>query len=125
MFSDVSNKEVSFFSLNQWFDESLFNENALQNLYFPAIDFENLKKFEKKFEKKFNEKPSKVSILAYDALGLIYYCWSKNNYQFKKEQLYNKKGFKGMHAKFYIENNLSRQKLKIYKVSNKKFIKVY
>jgi ABC-type branched-subunit amino acid transport system substrate-binding protein len=124
-FSDVSNTDVSFFTINQWFDKTFFNENALQNLYFPSIDFKNLKKFEKKFEKKFNEKPSEVSILAYDALGLIYYCWSKNNYQFKKEQLYNKKGFKGMHAKFYIENNLSRQKLKIYKVSNKKFIKVY
>ena len=124
-FSDVSNTDVSFFTINQWFDKTFFNENALQNLYFPSIDFKNLKKFEKKFEKKFNEKPSEVSILAYDALGLIYYCWSKNNYQFKKEQLYNKKGFKGMHGKFYIENNLSRQKLKIYKVSNKKFIKVY
>jgi len=124
-FSDVSNTDVSFFTINQWFDKTFFNENALQNLYFPSIDFKNLKKFEKKFEKKFDEKPSEVSILAYDALGLIYYCWSKNNYQFKKEQLYNKKGFKGMHGKFYIENNLSRQKLKIYKVSNKKFIKVY
>jgi len=124
-FSDVSNTDVSFFTINQWFDKTFFNENALQNLYFPSIDFKNLKKFEKKFEKKFDEKPSEVSILAYYALGLIYYCWSKNNYQFKKEQLYNKKGFKGMHGKFYIENNLSRQKLKIYKVSNKKFIKVY
>ena len=124
-FSDVPNTDVSFFTINQWFDKTFFNENALQNLYFPSIDFKNLKKFEKKFEKQFDEKPSEVSILAYDALGLIYYCWSKNNYQFKKEQLYNKKGFKGMHGKFYIENNLSRQKLKIYKVSNKKFIKVY
>ena len=124
-FSDVSNTDVSFFAINQWFDETFFNENALQNLYFPSIDFKNLKKFRKKFKKKFNEKPNEVSILAYDALGLIYYCWSKNDYQFKKDQLYNKKGFKGMHGKFYIENNFSRQKLKIYKVSNKKFIKVY
>ena len=124
-FSDVSNTDVSFFTINQWFDKTFFNENALQNLYFPSIDFKNLKKFEKKFEKKFDEKPSEVSILAYDALGLIYYCWSKNNYQFKKEQLYNKKGFKGLHAEFFIKDNLSHQKLKIYKVSKKKFIKVY
>ena len=124
-FSDVSNTDVSFFTINQWFDETFFNENALQNLYFPSIDFKNLRKFKMKFKKKFNEKPNEVSILAYDALGLIYYCWSKNDYQFKKEQLYNKKGFKGMHGKFYIENNFSRQKLKMYKVSNKQFIKVY
>ena len=32
---------VSFFTINQWFDESFFNENAMQNLHFPSI---NLKK---------------------------------------------------------------------------------
>ena len=41
----------------------------------------------------FEEKPNQVSILAYDALGLIYYCWINNNEQFKIEQLYNKSGF--------------------------------
>ena len=124
-FSDVSSSEVNFFTINQWFDESFFNENALQNLHFPGIDFNNLKKFDKKFSKIFNEKPNKVSILAYDALGLIYYCWINNNFQFKKNQLYNKNGFKGFHGEFSIEGNLSKQKLKIYKVSEKKFIKVY
>jgi hypothetical protein len=125
MFSDVSSDEVDFFTINQWFDETLFNENAMQNLHFPSIDFNNLKKFKKKFLNTFNEKPNEVSILAYDALGLIYYCWSNNNFQFKQDQLYNKKGFKGLHGEFLIENNLSKQKLKIYKVSEKKFIKVY
>ena len=73
----------------------------------------------------FNKKPNEISILAYDALGLIYYCWSNNNFQFKTEQLYSKKGFKGLHGKFLIEKNQSKQKLSIYKVSEKKFIKVY
>ena len=125
MFSDVLSDKVDFFTINQWFDETFFNENAMQNLHFPSIDFENLKKFNKKFFNRFNEKSHKVSILAYDALGLIYYCWSNNNFQFKQDQLYNKKGFKGLHGEFLIENNLSKQKLKIYKVSEKKFIKVY
>ena len=125
MFSDVSSNEVKFFTVNQWFDETFFNENAMQNLYFPSVDFSNLKKFNKRFFSSFNEKPNKVSILAYDALGLIYYCWSSNNFQFKKDQLYNKKGFKGLQGEFSIEGNLSKQKLKIYKVSKKKFIKVY
>ena len=125
MFSDVLSDKVDFFTINQWFDETLFNENAMQNLHFPSIDFENLKKFNKKFFNTFNEKSNKVSILAYDALGLIYYCWSNNNFQFKQDQLYNKKGFKGLHGEFLIEDNLSKQKLKIYKVSEKKFIKVY
>ncbi len=125
MFSDVLSTEVDFFTINQWFDETFFNENAMQNLHFPSIDLNNYKKFNRKFNKIYDEKSNKVSILAYDALGLIYYCWSSNNYQFKKEQLYNKKGFKGLQGEFYIDGNLSKQKLKIYKVSNKKFIKVY
>tara|TARA_B100001123_G_scaffold400937_1_gene487175 strand:- start:1351 stop:2529 length:1179 start_codon:yes stop_codon:yes gene_type:complete len=125
MFADVPSTEVNFFTINQWFDESFFNENAMQNLHFPSVDYDNLKKFNKKFLMQFNENPPKVSILAYDALGLIYYCWIKNNFEFKKDQLYSKEGFKGLHGEFYIENSLSKHKLKIYKVSDKKFIKVY
>jgi len=125
MFADVTSDRVSFFTINQWFDETFFSENAMKNLHFPSIDLKNLKKFNKKFVNTFNEKPNEVSILAYDALGLIYYCWLNNNFQFKTEQLYNKKGFKGMHGEFVIEGNFSKQKLKIYKVSDKKFEKVY
>ena len=33
MFSDVSSNEVIFFTINQWFDETFFNENAMQNLH--------------------------------------------------------------------------------------------
>ena len=125
MFSDVSSNEVNFFTINQWFDVTFFNENAMQNLHFPSIDYKNLKKFNKRFLNTFKEQPNKISILAYDALGLIYYCWSNNNFEFKQNQLYNKKGFKGLHGEFFIENNLSKHKLKIYKVLEKKFVKVY
>jgi len=125
MFSDVPSNEVKFFAINQWFDETLFNENAMQNLHFPSIDLNNLKKFEKKYFKTYGFKPQEVSILAYDALGLLYYCWLNNNSQFKVTQLYSKNGFKGLHGEFIIENNLSKQKLKIYKISKEKFLKVY
>ena len=124
MFSDVPSNKVNFFTINQWFDETLFNETATQNLHFPSVDFDNLKKFNKKFSNTFNEKPNKVSILAYDALGLIYYCWANNNFQFKEDQLYNKKGFKGLQGEFHIENNISVQNLKIYKITEKNFIRV-
>ena len=125
MFADVPSDEVNFFTINQWFDETFFNENAMQNLHFPSINLNNLKKFNKNYFDTYGEKTNKVSILAYDAVGLIYYCWFNNNFKFNKEQLYNKKGFKGLHSEFVIENNLSKQKLKIYKVSDKKFLKVY
>ena len=125
MFSDVPSDEVNFFTINQWFDETFFNENAMQNLHFPSIDLDNLKKFNKNYFDTYGEKTNKVSILAYDAVGLIYYCWLKNNFQFNKDQLYSKKGFKGLHGEFVIEENLSKQKLKIYKISDKNFVKVY
>jgi len=125
MFSDVPSDEVNFFTINQWFDATFFNENAMQNLHFPAIDYKNLKKFNKKFLNTFKEESNKISILAYDAVGLIYYCWANNNFQFKRDQLYIKKGFKGLQGEFFIENNLSKQKLKIYKVVKKKFVQVY
>ena len=124
MFADVSAEKVSFFTLNQWFDETLFNENALQNLHFPAINQKNLIKFKKKYSKTFNENANEVSILAYDAIGLIYYTWLNNNFQFESSQLYNNKVFKGLHGEFFIENNFSQQKLKIYKISGEKFIKL-
>ena len=125
MFADVSSNKINFFTINQWFDETFFNENAMQNLHFPSVDFDNLKKFRKKFLNTFNERPHEVSILAYDALGLIYHCWSSNDGQFKSSQLNNKNGFKGLHGEFIISNNLSKQKLKIYKVTEKKFLKIY
>jgi hypothetical protein len=124
MFSDVSSKKVLFFTVNQWFDKTFFNESALQNLHFPAINQKNLINFKKKYSKAFNENPNEVSILAYDAIGLIYYTWLNNNLQFESSQLYNNKVFKGLHGEFYIENNYSKQKLKIYKISKKKFIEV-
>tara|TARA_B100001123_G_C15264735_1_gene1008006 strand:+ start:41 stop:1201 length:1161 start_codon:yes stop_codon:yes gene_type:complete len=125
MFSDVSSDKISFFTVNQWFDKTFFNESAMQNLHFPSVNYNNLKKFRNKFVKKFNEQPNEVSILAYDALGLIYYCWRNNNFIFEKNQLYSKKGFKGLHAEFHIENNQSRQKLKVYKIFKKEFVKVH
>ena len=125
MFSDVSSEKINFFTLNQWFDNTLFGENSLRNLHFPSIDYDNLKKFEKRYFKTYNEKPNEISILAYDALGLIYYCWSNNNFNFKIDQLFNKNGFKGLQGEFIIKGNLSLQQLKIYKVGEKEFIKVY
>ena len=125
MFSDVPTDQVYFFAVNQWFDETFFEENATQNLHFPSINYKNLKKFNRKYMKTYNENPYKVSILAYDALGLIYYCWINNDKEFKHSQLYNKNGFKGLHGEFFIEGNSSKQKLNIYKISNKDFIEVY
>ena len=124
VFADVSNKEVEFFTLNQWFDESLFNEASLENLIFPGINITNFYNFNKKYFETFNEKSSEISILAYDALGLIYLTWINNKSNLKIEKFSSKEGFKGLQGEFIIKNNLSHQKLDIYRISEKKFIKV-
>ena len=124
IYTDVSNEDVQFFTFNQWFDESLFNEVSFQNLIFPSIDIENFNKFNKKYFKTFNEESSEISILAYDALGLIYFTWLDNNANLKIEKFASKKGFKGLHGEFLIKNNLSHQKLNVYKIFKKKFVKV-
>ena len=40
---------------------------------------------------------------------------------FRSRSLYNKDGFKGLHGKFTIKDNLSKHQLRIYKVYEKKF----
>ena len=123
-YADVSNEEVQFFAFNQWFDESLFNEASFQNLIFPGIDLINFNKFNKRYFEKFNEPAIEISILAYDAMGLIYLIWNNNKSNFKIDKVSTKSGFKGLHGEFTIKNNLSYQNLKIYKIIEKKFVKI-
>ena len=123
-FADVSNEDVKFFTFNQWFDESLFNEKSFQNLIFPGVDLDNFNKFNEKYFKVFGELSTEISILAYDAVALIYLTWRDNNEHFKNEKLSNKTTFKGLHGEFIIKNNISNQKLNIYKIFEKEFVKI-
>ena len=56
------------------------------------------KKYNENYFKNFGIKPDEITILAYDALGLIYYVWNKNNGIdnindfFIKEKIQRKKG---------------------------------
>ena len=124
-YADVSSEEVKFFTLNQWFDEGLFDEMSLKNLFFPSIKLNGFNKFRKKYYKEYKETPVEISILSYDAFGLIYTLWRRDNKTFKISDFYLKSGFKGLHGEFFIKKNLSEQKLNIYKISENKFIKVH
>ena len=77
VYTDVRQDRVLFTTVNQWFDQSIFYENTIKTLYYPSIDYKEFKKFNKKFFDKFSTFPNEISILAYDALGLIYYAWKK------------------------------------------------
>ena len=123
-FADVSNKDVQFLALNQWFDEKLFNENSTKNLIFPSIELKSFNQFRKKYFEVFNEVASEISILAYDNVGLIYYIWKNKKLDFKINQLNSKEGFVGLQGEFFIIDNLSFQKLIMYKVLDENFEKI-
>ena len=121
-FSDVDDKSVLFTTVNQWFDESIFYENTIKNLYFPSVDLKQFKKYNEKYFKTFNRKPNEITILAYDALGLIYYVWNKNKGINSVNDFFIKERIKGKIGTFQFKDRTVTQDLKIYKTYKKKFI---
>jgi len=121
VFSDVDDELISYITINQWFDESLFRENSVNNLYFPSVDMKQFKKYNEKYYKTFLLKPDEITILSYDALGLIYYVWNKNNGINSINDFFTKEKIKGKIGTFEFKGNKVLQQLKIYKTENKTF----
>ena len=67
--------------------------------------------------------PNEITILSYDALGLIYYIWKKNNGINSINDFFIKSKIKGKIGNFMFEGGKVSQELTIYKTENKKFIK--
>jgi hypothetical protein len=121
VFADVDDKSVSYITVNQWFDEDLFRGNSVKNLYFPSVDMKQFKKYKENYYKNFLVKPDEITILSYDALGLIYYIWNKNNGIDTINDFFINKKIKGKIGIFeFNENNVSQQ-LKIYKTEDNRF----
>ena len=124
VYSDVDQKEVLIVTVNQWFDKSIFLENSIKNLYYPSIDIKNFQKYQKKYFKTYGMQPSEITILTYDALGLIYYIWNKKNYKITSmKDFIIKDSIKGKIGTFNFIDGKLIQKLSMYKVSDKKFQK--
>ena len=123
VYTDVSQNNVLFTTINQWFDESIFYENTIKNIYYPSVNYKEFKKYNQKYFKKFNIYPNEITILAYDALGLIYYTWKKNNGINSINDFSLKNKIKGKIGTFSFKNGKVTQELEIYKTENKKFIK--
>ena len=124
VFVDVNQKDVIFTTINQWFDKSIFFENSIKTLFYPSVDFKNFERFNKKYFKNYNQYPSEIGILAYDALGLIYYVWNKKNGIQNARDFIIKDKIKSKIGSFkFIENEIM-QDLNIYKVEDKKFKKL-
>ena len=124
VYSDVDQNEVLIVTVNQWFDKSIFLENSIKNLYYPSIDYKNFQKYKDKYSKTFGLEPTEITILTYDALGLIYYIWNKNNFKITSmKDFLVKDKIKGKIGTFNFIDGRLIQKLEMYKISNKKFIK--
>ncbi len=123
VFTDVDQEKVLFTTVNQWFDESIFYENTVKSLYYPSVNYREFKKYKKNYFKIFNNFPSEITILAYDAIGLIYYTWKKNGKINSVNDFSFKGKIKGKIGTFSFNDKKIIQDLNIYKVENKQFIK--
>ncbi len=123
VYTEVDQKRVLFTTVNQWFDESIFYENTIKNLYYPSVNYDEFRKYNKKYFKKFQTYPNEITILTYDALGLIYYAWKKNGKINSINDFMFKNKIKGKIGTFSFKDKNVFQELDIYKTENKKFIK--
>jgi len=118
LYTDVSPKKKYIITFNQWFDQTIQKEAAIQPLYYPSINNKNLKEFEEKFYKKFNEYPNHLTLLSYDLVGLIYYLSVKNELS-EIDRLFKKKNsFKGKIGIFDIKDNKINHRLNFYQIKN-------
>ncbi len=123
VYTDVNQEKVLFTTINQWFDESIFYENTIKNLYYPSVNYKEFKKYNNKYFKKFNIYPNEITILAYDALGLIYYAWKEKGKITSINDFVFKNKIKGKIGTFSFKNGKVFQELEIYKTDDKKFVK--
>ena len=123
IYADVNQKKVLITTVNQWFDESIFYENTIRDLYYPSVDYKEFIKYNKRYFKKFGLNPNEITILTYDALGLIYYAWKKNGKISSTNDFSLKNKIKGKIGTFTIKDKKVIQELDIYKTENNKFIK--
>jgi ABC-type branched-subunit amino acid transport system substrate-binding protein len=123
VYTDVKQDKVLFTTINQWFDESIFYENTIKNLYYPSVNYKEFTKYNNKFYKKFKFYPNEITILVYDALGLIYYAWKKNGEISSINDFLFKNKIKGKIGTFSFKDGKVMQELDIYKTGDKKFIK--
>ena len=123
VYTDVNQDTVLFTTINQWFDESIFYENTIKNLYYPSVNYKEFKRYNQSYFKKFKKNPNEITILTYDALGLIYYAWKTNGEINSINDFSFKNKIKGKIGTFSFKDKKVIQELAIYKTDIDKFIK--
>ena len=127
LYSDVSPDKEYFISLNQWFNESLIQEESLQPMYYPSINKKNWENYKDRFYKKFKKYPNHLSLLSYDLIGLTYYLSFKNDFLTTDiEKLFkDESSFKGKIGIFDIKNNEINHRLNFYKIEKNQTTEIF
>ena len=79
------------------------------------------KKYNENYFSLFGVNPDEITILAYDALGLIHYVWKKNKGIKSINDFFIKEKIKGKIGIFEFKEKKVTQQLKIYKTDKDKF----
>ena len=125
LYTDVSPKKVSFISLNQWFDKTLFKETASQPISFPSVNKENFDEFRSKYKELYDYNPNQLSLITYDLVGLLYYLLFQNDFEINEDFFKRESKFKGISGVFVIKNKEINHELNFYSVQKDTFIKIF
>ncbi len=118
MFSyyDVSAPDVLFMGTSVWDSSSLNKETELYGAAYPVMSLKNQSKFAQKYNDLFGERPSGLSIFAYDAVALASMLARQGGNLY--EQIERPEGYNGMSGAFRIfANGLNEHGLDVVKVS--------
>ncbi len=125
IYTDIPPSRVTYITLNQWFDKSLLNEEMIQPIYFPSVNYENYINYLKKYNENFQLSSNQIAFLSYDLTGLIYYLLFKNNFVVDNQIFYKKSTFKGKIGIFEIDKNIITHRLNFYVIENKEIKKIF
>lgn len=125
IYTDIPPSRITYITLNQWFDKSLLNENMIQPIYFPSVNYENYIKYLNKYNENYQTDSNQIAFLSYDLTGLVYYLLFKNNFIVDSEIFYKKNSFKGKIGIFEIDKNIITHQLNFYVIENKQIRKIF
>ncbi len=125
IYTDIPPTRITYITLNQWFDKSLLNENMIQPIYFPSVNYENYLEYLSRFNNNYQVSSNQIAFLSYDLTGLIYYLIFKNDFIVDNKIFYKKNSFKGKIGIFEIDKNIITHQLNFYLVEDKKIRKIF
>ena len=125
IYTDIPPTRITYITLNQWFDKSLLNENMIQPIYFPSVNYENYLEYLSRFNNNYQLSSNQIAFLSYDLTGLIYYLVFKNDFIVDNKIFYKKNSFKGKIGIFEIDKNIITHQLNFYLVEDKKIRKIF